>query len=473
MIRFRRFLRESDEKATHYLERLQGHPHAQFVKDYLSQNAHTRSKYLGFVANPNRADHRDPNAVGNAVDYFHNAKGRLGLAKDINAYPTHSALRDATEQHRLAPISDRESGFSHPDSSVVHNQNGVRISTLPTLDSALATRDSQHTKLKSLRDNSWCVTQPLDHDEAAFQLAHRGHEDPDEDDYNGWSHDEADDLARIDHAYNSYGNHHLIQHRDPNTGAVRSSMYASPRDDDNRISNDYELNDESQKGVGDGSHLPDSVRSELYRNGPKGIKGDLRHAGDADMDEYVHSLPSPRHMEHSGVLLNIARSNSTRAGAATRTLAQKGVLNPDSNESGFYQSELFRNPRAREALISSIGSENLHELPTSTQAMHTSVAHQLLDNLTRGKTLLPGNQAHVAYATEPEHAHSLPFQRPMNRDLVKKLIDTHGDKLDPQIAKSVRLHASSHAKSFPETAADHEDIISHLDKYGPKIWHGR
>jgi hypothetical protein len=459
MKRFKRWLLE-DDKESFFRKAYSGQPQEKFLNSYMGSNPNVRKKYLPFAMSHNKIGENqiDPDTLGRAVDYYHNVKNRRGvqLHRDINTYPSHSHFLSAVDQHRLSPISNDETGFSHPDSKVVHNQNGVRISSLPTIEAALATRDSRYTSDKNLRDNSWCVTKPHDNVKVPASVY-----------YNEPNNNDLVDR----HEYNGYHNHHLVQYRDPNTGTIRHNMYGNPH---YGIINDYELNDEKQKGDTSGHYLPDHVRSELYQHGPVGIKGDIRHASENELEDYIRQKGEDKFTP--GNARAIIASNTKHALPFFKDIVTKSNGNIDT----IYQHAAIENPRTRDYLLKIIGgSENLDISHENIPLSKPEIAHAVLDHLTPGKYLNRYDQENIMRAAEPEHRHLHRYDAPFHPQLVRRLVDTHGRHIDKRVQTSILMPHDSKIKYtgddinlYDRNQAVRKDFVQRMgNKLDPDVVH--
>ena len=239
MFSFTKFLIESENKIAYHLAN--NPEHKEFLDQFLSSNRHNRSKYLDWVTRSlKKSPLTNADRLGQAVDYFHQAKQKPSFSenKDINKYSPEQFVSSMEEHKNNAPISKEESTYSHPESDVIHNNNGVKITRLNTMDSAINTR--KHF------DNSWCTTNPN---------PKRNHfEDYDPESL------------------------HLIEYRNPYSGKVE--RYHS-----GTMDGEFEMAD-TGNDVKQPREVPEKLRSVLFDHGPVGAKDNVSFANKNQLEDF-------------------------------------------------------------------------------------------------------------------------------------------------------------------------------------------
>jgi hypothetical protein len=425
-----------------------------YIKRFLGDNSHVRSKYLDFAMKPH-TNPMAPDELGKAVDYFHNAKNQKGFnsPKDIGSYPTHESLKTAMDNHLRSAIPD-EVALNHPDTSTTYNQDGVRATKLHSINAALATRDPRHMPLKKCRDNSWCVSEkPSQEDIEISALGgdrRADQRDPEE---------LRNQYMEYEHPFHSYDDHHLIQYRDPKNGETRTSLYGRVPHDPNGSHPGYEINNERQEGDQDGHYLPDHVKDAVYKHGPGMLKGNLRFAPEDEMLNRVRKGVEHLSPSDIDVIMKYGRR------PARELIRSYGKDVPAS-----IQRQALTNPITTKDLIDAIGgSHNLSkQLDTNywsprygRNPISHDVAHTILDGLPKRAKISPSILNLVAHAApEPEFSHLI--IKPFNRSVIQKLINNvHGSNIDKETFKTLlRPRSKLYMPSADNLAASRDNLIA-------------
>lgn len=334
MLSFLSFLTESENKIAYHYER--NPEHKEFYDSFLSDNRNVRSKYLDWVSRSlKNSPLTNASTLGNAVDYFHKNKQKPSFTenKDINKYSPDQFVKKMEEHKNNQPISDSESRYDHPESDILYNNNGVKITRFNTKESTIGTR--------KYFDNSWCTANPnLD----------RNHFD----DYDK-------------------GSLHMIEYRNPYSGKIQ-------RYHTGIMDGEFELANEPNNHL-KAHELPKKLTSILYDHGPPGAKGNVEFANDdqlQDMFKKSNGEINPRNqksliqMGHGKKMIEMLGPNISRLASSVivnrhHELVGDLLKHAGSSIDPRHIGKIAEYPQHHDTLFKLFG-DNLHPLAQQTIA---------------------------------------------------------------------------------------------------------